>query len=52
MNEKIAAPIGAVVVRDALDADMEAVARIYAHHVEQGLATFEEVPPTAAEMLA
>jgi len=42
----------ATLVRDAIDADMEAVARIYAHHVERGLATFEEVPPTAAEMLA
>ena len=29
---------------------MAAVARIYGHYVEHGLATFEEVPPTAAEM--
>ena len=39
-------------MRDAVEADMEAVARIYGHYVEHGLATFEEVPPTAAEMLA
>ena len=37
-------------MRDAADADMEAVARIYAHYVEHGLATFEEIPPTVAEM--
>jgi phosphinothricin acetyltransferase len=52
LNEEIVARAGGVVVRDAAEADMEAVARIYAHHVERGLATFEEVPPSAAEMLA
>src|SRR5262249_51839491 len=40
----------AVVVRDARDADVAAVAAIYAHHVVYGLATFEEVPPSIAEM--
>lgn len=39
-------------VRDAEEADMSAVQAIYAHHVLHGLATFEEVPPTVAEMLA
>ena len=39
-----------MVVRDAVEADMAAVAGIYAHHVEHGLATFEEVPPSAEEM--
>jgi len=39
-----------VVVRDARDADLEAVQAIYAHHVLHGLATFEEVPPTIAEL--
>ena len=34
----------AVDVRDATDADMDAVAAIYAHHVRTGLATFEETP--------
>lgn len=46
----MARTVGAV-VREATGADMEAVARIYAHYVERGLATFEEVAPTAAEML-
>ena len=41
-----------LVVRDAAEADMEAVARIYAHYVERGLATFEEVPPADEEMRA
>ncbi|QPF87609.1 N-acetyltransferase family protein [Bradyrhizobium genosp. L] len=39
-----------VVVRDATDADMAEVQRIYAHHVLHGLATFEEVSPTVDEM--
>ena len=42
----------AVVVRDARDADMAAVAAIYAHHVVHGLATFEEVPPSIVEIAA
>ena len=52
MNEKTAARIGSLVVRDAAEADMEAVARIYAQHVERGLATFEEVAPSDEEMRA
>jgi phosphinothricin acetyltransferase len=52
VNEKTVARTAGAVVRDAVEADMEAVARIYGHYVEHGLATFEEVPPTAAEMLA
>ena len=40
-----------IVIRDATEADMADVQRIYAHHVLNGLATFEEVPPTVAEML-
>ena len=39
-------------VRDADDADMAAVQRIYAAHVLRGLATFEETAPTVAEMAA
>jgi phosphinothricin acetyltransferase len=38
------------VVRDAREADMAAVQRIYAHHVLFGLATFEETPPSADEL--
>jgi len=39
-----------IVVRDATDADMEAVAVIYAFYVLHGLATFEETPPTVDEL--
>jgi L-amino acid N-acyltransferase YncA len=39
------------VVRDATEADMAIVQKIYAHYVLHGLATFEEVPPTLDEML-
>ena len=40
----------AVIVRDAREADMAAVHAIYRHHVLNGLATFEEVPPSIEEM--
>ena len=39
-----------VTVRDAQDADMAAVQRIYAHHVLHGLASFEEKPPSVEEI--
>ncbi|WP_165246841.1 GNAT family N-acetyltransferase [Paludisphaera soli] len=39
-----------IVVRDALGSDMEAVRAVYAHHVLNGRATLEEVPPTTEEM--
>lgn len=39
-------------IRDALEADMDAVAAIYAHHVLTGIASFEETPPSPAEMTA
>lgn len=39
------------VIRDATEVDMAEVQRIYAHHVLNGLATFEEMPPTLDEML-
>jgi L-amino acid N-acyltransferase YncA len=39
-----------IMVRDASDADMRAVAAIYAQHVLHGLASFEEIPPSLAEM--
>ena len=50
MNEGSIAQASGPVVRDAAEADMEAVARIYAHYVEHGLATFEELAPTVEEM--
>lgn len=39
-------------LRDATAADIPAIAAIYAHHVLTGTGTFEEVPPTEAEMAA
>ena len=40
-----------ILVRDAGDADIEAVQRIYAFYVLHGLATFEESPPPVDELL-
>jgi L-amino acid N-acyltransferase YncA len=37
-------------LRPAEAGDLEAVQAIYAHHVLNGLGTFEEAPPTLAEM--
>lgn len=37
-------------IREASDGDMEAIRDIYTHHVLHGLATFEEVPPSADEL--
>jgi phosphinothricin acetyltransferase len=39
-----------VLLRDAAEADMPAIQALYAHHVLHGIATFEEVPPSVAEM--
>jgi len=39
-----------VAIRPALDADIPAVARIYAHAVEHGTASFELTAPNEAEM--
>ena len=41
----------APLVRAAADGDMAAVQAIYAYHVLQGLATFEEIPPSVEELL-
>lgn len=41
-----------MIVRPALDGDMEAVTAIYRHHVLNGLGTFEEDPPDVEEMAA
>ena len=43
---------GALLVRDAAEADMAAIQPIYAHHVLHGLATFEIVPPSVAELVS
>jgi phosphinothricin acetyltransferase len=34
-----------MIVRDAHEADLPAIRRIYAHHVAHGFGSFEEVPP-------
>ncbi|BAN22830.1 GNAT family N-acetyltransferase [Caballeronia insecticola] len=39
-------------VRDAASGDFDAIARIYAHYVENALATFEETPPSADDLRA
>ena len=39
-------------IRDAVESDAAHIAEIYAHHVRTGLASFEEEPPDAQEILA
>jgi len=39
-----------MIIRMATAADAPALAEIYGHHVREGLGTFEEEPPSAAEM--
>ncbi len=39
-----------VILRAAVAADAEALARIYGHHVRHGVGTFEEAAPSPAEM--
>ena len=41
-----------VIIKDASHADIEAVREIYAHHVLNGLASFEEKAPSLDEMRA
>jgi L-amino acid N-acyltransferase YncA len=43
-------PSATISVRPVEPADLEAIQRIYAHHVLHGLASFEETPPEAAEL--
>jgi L-amino acid N-acyltransferase YncA len=42
--------MASILVRPSTGADVAAITRIYAHHVLHGLASFEEVPPDAAEL--
>jgi phosphinothricin acetyltransferase len=44
--------LNSIVVRDATDTDMAAIQTIYARHVLHGTASFEETPPSFAEMCA
>lgn len=39
-----------MLIRPATEADAEALAAIYGHHVLHGFGTFEEIPPSPAEM--
>lgn len=41
-----------ILLADASESDMAQIQGIYAHHVLQGLASFEEEPPPLAEMLS
>ena len=42
--------MASITVRDARPEDLPRVQAIYAHHVLNGLASFEEAPPDLAEM--
>ncbi|GBH23028.1 GNAT family N-acetyltransferase [Burkholderia vietnamiensis] len=42
----------ACTVRDATDADLDAIHAIYAHHVRHSVASFEDAPPDVAELRA
>lgn len=48
--ESVRESASAIVIRPVEAADLEAVQRIYAHHVLHGLASFEEIPPDATEL--
>jgi L-amino acid N-acyltransferase YncA len=51
MSRPIAALAAApIAIRDSSDADMPFIQAIYAHHVLNGLGSFEEVPPSVDEM--
>jgi phosphinothricin acetyltransferase len=39
-----------VTIRDSRDTDLPAIQRIYAHHVLNGLASFEQIPPDVEEL--
>ena len=43
-------PAMSLLVRTSTDADLSAIAAIYAHAVEHGTASFELAPPSTAEM--
>ena len=43
-------PAATFSIRPAAALDFDAIQRIYAHHVLNGLASFEETPPDAAEL--
>jgi L-amino acid N-acyltransferase YncA len=42
--------LGTMLIRPSTDADLQALAAIYAHHVQHGTGTFETEPPNLAEV--
>ena len=52
LNASARQPDTGITIRDALETDMADIHAIYAHHVRHGLASWEDIPPTLAEMLA
>lgn len=45
-------PPSRIAIRDSRGADFEAIRAIYAHHVLNGLASFEETPPAIDDLLS
>ncbi len=50
MSEHARTAAGTTIVRDSDDAELPAIAAIYAHHVMEGFGSFEEVPPDVEEL--
>jgi phosphinothricin acetyltransferase len=50
VRQEIDTPAAPLVVRPSHASDVARIAAIYRHHVLQGLASFEEVPPDADEL--
>jgi L-amino acid N-acyltransferase YncA len=42
--------VSKVIVRESVEADLEAIEAVYAHHVAHGLGSFEETPPSREEL--
>ncbi|GAA0235777.1 GNAT family N-acetyltransferase [Castellaniella daejeonensis] len=50
LESNASGPDGGIRVRDAADEDIAVIQAIYAHHVLNGISTFEEIPPSVDEM--
>ena len=50
MGEDVKLHAAPAAIREAEERDIPAIAAIYAHHVEFGLASFEEIPPDVEEI--
>lgn len=51
MNDAHAGSREVPVIRDSVEADVEAIQKIYAHYVLHGVSTFAQTPPTTAELI-